>query len=953
MRSAVRREDFAGTLPNCVGSIGRWRAVRLAAGLALSLVVWLAGASIARADFTVPVGSTFSGSVGQFSVAPDCEKTNNTIVCVPGGAPSNPTISWGDGTTSAGQSSCITGCQSNAATKRYSVHGSHTYAAIGSYSYSVTGVGIIGKATVTAAPLTAGTAAPLTGVEGADLGDKEVGTFTSGDPNASASDFSASVNWGDGETDTGVVSAAGGGFQVSADHTYASSGPYSITVTVAGPAGSGVSLSDTATISTATLTAGPAVTLTGAQGAALGDPAVATFSDGNPRASASAFSATVDWGDGETDSGAVSAQAGGFEVSADHAYTTPGAYPVTVTITNVEGPAVTVSSAAAIGGTVPAVAATAETSYSGTLAAFNDTFPDTQPSDISAAVNWGDGQTTPGTVAQPGGGGFVVSGSHTYLGKGADPITVTITAPGVPNFTITGAAQVAVATPLAGTAPNATAIEGSPYTGTLATFSDVTPNAAAADFSASIDWGDGSSDAGTVAAAVGSAGFTISGSHTYRTAGTYPVKVSVSSASGAITIAGTAVVQDAPLTAGPPVTINAFQGAPSSGVLASFTDANPFGSPTDYTATVDWGDGTTAQGATVSPVPSGGYQVAGSHTWGGQATYSVTVTVADGGGSSVVIHDTASVGSAPGPVTKIVPTPANPNGDNGWYVTPVHVAVSADGHGVPITTTRCALDPATVPTTLDALGAGCAFSGAGASITSGDHTIYAASANAAGQTESPKSATIKVDTAPPTITCGSAPDFVQGGSGEDVTAGVADALSGPASSTVATPASVASTGDKHAELTGRDLAGNVSTVRCPYSVLGHLNSTLEWGWKHDGGDAVPVQLYATHVPADARIKAFCHGGGCPFASRTTTATAKSDCAGRKCHKPRRHAAGTVDLAPWFKDSRLAVRARLQISIVEAERFGFTWVFVIRRKQDPVAAKSCLRPGSFTDVVTNC
>ena len=54
----------------------------------------------------------------------------------------------------------------------------------------------------------------------------------------------------------------------------------------------------------------------------------------------------------------------------------------------------------------------------------------------------------------------------------------------------------------------------------IASFSDANPNASAADFSATISWGDGSSSAGTVRAN-GWGGFDISGDHTFSQSGDY------------------------------------------------------------------------------------------------------------------------------------------------------------------------------------------------------------------------------------------------------------------------------------------------------------------------------------------------------------------------------------------------------------------------------------------------
>jgi hypothetical protein len=62
---------------------------------------------------------------------------------------------------------------------------------------------------------------------------RNVATFTSADPSATAASFTATVTWGDGHTSPGTVAPDGrGGFTVSGSNTYAQAGTYPVTVTV-------------------------------------------------------------------------------------------------------------------------------------------------------------------------------------------------------------------------------------------------------------------------------------------------------------------------------------------------------------------------------------------------------------------------------------------------------------------------------------------------------------------------------------------------------------------------------------------------------------------------------------------------------------------------------------------------------------------------------------------------
>lgn len=104
------------------------------------------------------------------------------------------------------------------------------------------------------------------------------------------------------------------------------------------------------------------------------------------------------------------------------------------------------------------------------------------------------------------------------------------------------------------------------------------------------------------------------------------------------------------------------------------------------------------------------------------------------------------------PATTITLTPGAPNGSNGWYTSGVHVTISgSDGvGGSGVAETHCVLDPVSAPASFDDLPGGCAFTGAGADVTSeGAHTIYAASKDNAGNEEPPKSQTFKLDMSRP------------------------------------------------------------------------------------------------------------------------------------------------------------------------------------------------------------
>lgn len=220
------------------------------------------------------------------------------------------------------------------------------------------------------------------------------------------------------------------------------------------------------------------------------------------------------------------------------------------------------------------------------------------------------------------------------------------TACGDPNETVsvTNVDQAITAT---GMAINST--EGQLFTGPVATFTDPDTNAVATDYSATIVWGDGNSTAGTIAGSGGN--FTVSGANTYAEEGPYNVTVTITDVDTATNTAvanSKATVLDAALTATPacPATsvINSF-----TGTTATFTDAaSPFGTLSDFSATINWGDGTTTAG-TVTGADGGPYTVSGSHTYATTGNFLITTTINDLGGSTVTTScNTLGFAFAPG-----------------------------------------------------------------------------------------------------------------------------------------------------------------------------------------------------------------------------------------------------------------------------------------------------------------
>jgi hypothetical protein len=176
-----------------------------------------------------------------------------------------------------------------------------------------------------------------------------------------------------------------------------------------------------------------------------------------------------------------------------------------------------------------------------------------------------------------------------------------------------------------------TAVEGAAFNGTVATVSDPDPLATANEYAATIQWGDGSSSPGTIVGSGPAGHFSVSGTHTYGEEGSYTIEVDVADVdtpTNAATATSPAAVSDAALSAsGTSLTTT----NPVSGVVAHFTDADPAGTVGDYSATVDWGDGSSS-GGTISASGSG-FDVSGTHTYAALGPYTVHTHICDVGGS--------------------------------------------------------------------------------------------------------------------------------------------------------------------------------------------------------------------------------------------------------------------------------------------------------------------------------
>lgn len=280
-------------------------------------------------------------------------------------------------------------------------------------------------------------------------------------------------------------------------------------------------------------------------------------------------------------------------------------------------------------------------------------------------IDWGDGQTTAGTVqlVGPAAGGlaFQVLGAHTYADEGMFRVTVSVRDVGGQSLTASstqfGVGDAGLTNTTAAAA--LTAVEGQDTaTQVVGTFTDANPGATVADFTTTINWGDGQTSSGTVQAVgptTGGMAFQVVGNHTYAEEGSDSVTATIRDIGGqSVTATGTTFkVADATLidvtTA---QTLTSIEGQSiGNQLVASFLDRNPGATTADFAnTTIDWGDGTTTTATvTAAPAgnPAGSFAVAGSHVYAEEGAYRVQISIRDSGGQGLTIGETAAIADAP------------------------------------------------------------------------------------------------------------------------------------------------------------------------------------------------------------------------------------------------------------------------------------------------------------------
>jgi len=262
----------------------------------------------------------------------------------------------------------------------------------------------------------------------------------------------------------------------------------------------------------------------------------------------------------------------------------------------------------------------------------------------TATIDWGDG-TAPDAGAvtippiepgDPAGVNGTVDGSHVYADNGFYTVEVCVTDDDEATTCDTLNVTVNNVAPILDAGGDQTVNEGDIVLLDPATFNDL---GTLDTHTATIDWGDGTApEAGVVfespfgppGDAAGANGM-VSGSHVYAGNDLYTVTICVTDDDGDQTCDTlTVTVKNLPpvVEAGPDQTIN--EGETVILGPATFTNS---GLLDTHTATIDWGEGAVDVGLVTEPSGGADGTVAGSHTYGDNGSYAVTVCVTDDEGA--------------------------------------------------------------------------------------------------------------------------------------------------------------------------------------------------------------------------------------------------------------------------------------------------------------------------------
>jgi uncharacterized repeat protein (TIGR01451 family) len=567
------------------------------------------------------------------------------------------TISWGGAGSGSSTGTIVANADGS-----FGVQGSFAYAGEGSNTIAVHIVHENGITADTTSTATVGDAAlsasgvNITPMERASTGMVTVATFSDLGGAENVSDYSATINWGGAGSgsNTGVIVAnADGSFSVQGSFTYAEEGNNTIAVHIVHENGITADTTSVAAVADQSVAATGSFTFSATEGVASSAQAVATFTDPAGAEAFADYSATIAWGDNMSSAGQITVSGSVFTVTGSHLYAEEGAFTIAVTIHHDTSTDVTVNSMAAVidqavvaTGSFFFAAVEGNLSATQAVATFTDPAGTESVGNYTAQIAWGDNSTSVGSISfNSSTHVFSVRGSHTYADEGNHGITVAISNESAPAVVVSSSATIADAA-LTATGQQLSVVEGASVSGTIASFTDANPSAPLSDFSATIAWGDGMTSTGSISQSGGS--FAVQGMHQYSHDGNFTASVTITDIGGKSASANTTVVVTEPAINATALAVNGFEFTPLSDPapatdirVAAFTHAGGLEPPSDFTATIDWGDGSSSTGTVVRVGTT--YTVRATHIYTKEATFPVQVTISeDTGGTTATVRTTAT-----------------------------------------------------------------------------------------------------------------------------------------------------------------------------------------------------------------------------------------------------------------------------------------------------------------------
>jgi PKD repeat protein len=493
----------------------------------------------------------------------------------------------------------------------------------------------------------------------------------------------ATVNWGDGSaTETPDIFAANGSGALSGKHTYANEGVYTVTVSVMDQVGGSDTQSFDVTVNNVrpvlvvavdqSINEGQPLNLSGIGGA----PPLGLFIDNGNQ---DTHTATVNWGDGSaTEATTIFAANGSGALGGTHTYADNGIYTVTVSVVDNSSGSDTEMFTVTVGNVAP-------------TATLNNSGPVSEGSTASVFFT---GQKDPSTIDTAAGfryaydlnndGTFDI-GDGTYAGSSTStsqvvPASLLEDGPASPIVRARiidkdgGYTDYLTEIEVNNVRPSLTNIAGDNIDeGEVATVVARVVDPSPRDvFQVDVDWRDGTTDTISGLGTINANG-TVGGTEYQWTAATrelrlshrylddnptatpsddYGVLLTVRDDDGGVSDPYTApvtvnnlrpvlvVAVDQTANEGQQLNLSAIGGAPPLGL---FIDN---GQLDTHTATVDWGDGSAVENPTIFSA-SGSGALSGTHVYGDDGVYTVTVTVSDDDGGSDTQSFTVTVNNVP------------------------------------------------------------------------------------------------------------------------------------------------------------------------------------------------------------------------------------------------------------------------------------------------------------------